>query len=256
MAIKFSKEDQEKLKNDNSEIYQKRTEETNQQDIKNLKGKEKWTHFKDYYLKSVIIAVIVVCFIVVSIVQSIVNQETPALYIAIQGDAFLDENVEAFEEAIGKYLKLGDKEVVLVDTACDDQKLQTYLYAGTIDIYIAPDEVFKRWASSEYFCSSNKHKDVAFYKDIDEKYHYSTQYLTSEDILSNKEDTNYVPSDKTMYQCGLYLTDSKKYRMLGGSVKKPVLGISTTTEHMQEAKEFVQFMMDNSRELKMEVNAE
>lgn len=40
MAMQFSKEDQEKLKNDKSEIYRKRTEETNREDVENLSKKE------------------------------------------------------------------------------------------------------------------------------------------------------------------------------------------------------------------------
>ena len=42
MAMQFSKEDQEKLKNDKSEIYRKRTEETNREDVENLSKKGKW----------------------------------------------------------------------------------------------------------------------------------------------------------------------------------------------------------------------
>ena len=36
MAINFSKEDKEKLKENTSALYQKRTEESNKEDIKNL----------------------------------------------------------------------------------------------------------------------------------------------------------------------------------------------------------------------------
>ena len=41
MAMQFSKEDQENLKNDKSEIYRKRTEETNREDVENLSKKGK-----------------------------------------------------------------------------------------------------------------------------------------------------------------------------------------------------------------------
>lgn len=52
--MQFSKEDQEKLKNDKSEIYRKRTEETNREDVENLSKKGKWEYFKQYYLKGLI----------------------------------------------------------------------------------------------------------------------------------------------------------------------------------------------------------
>ena len=47
MAMQFSKEDQEKLKNDKSEIYRKRTEETNREDVENLSKKGKWEYLSN-----------------------------------------------------------------------------------------------------------------------------------------------------------------------------------------------------------------
>lgn len=254
MAIHFSEEDQKKLREDTSEIYQKRTEETNREDVENLSGKGKWQYFKDYYLKTTVIAVIVICFLAVSLVQAFTRKPSNALYIAIQQDALDEKQVQAFEKAIEKYLDVDTKwEKVTVDTSCTDQQLQTYLYTGTADIVITGEENFYNWASAEYFMSTEKNKQVAFYKDYDEKYQYRTTYITGKDVLDNKETRKTEEgSDKTEYHCGLYLTDSEKYKQLGGFLDKPVLGLSNTTEQLGNAKKFVRYMMDNTQKMSLE----
>lgn len=255
MAMQFSKEDQEKLKNSHSEIYRKRTEETNREDIEKLSKKDKWIHFKQYYLKAVVIAVVVVALLIAGMIQAATKKATTALYIAIQKDIIQEEDVPAIEAAIEDYLGMDtDEEEVKVEISSDDKQLQTYFYAGTADILIADEESFQKWGEAQYFFDSNTSDKVAFYKDYDEKYQFKTQYITGEDILNNK--TEYAdktePSDKTEYNCGIYLTDSEKYRQMGGVVEKPVLGIATSTKHLEYAQDFAKYMMDNNQEMKLE----
>ncbi|MDD7402833.1 MAG: hypothetical protein SO170_09515 [Butyribacter sp.] len=259
MAMQFSEEDKEKLKNDSSEIYRKRTEETNRQDIEQLTGKARWQHFADYYLKIVVVVVVVAAILIVGLVRSVTNRTSTALYIAIQNDAFDEKKIEAFEEAIGEYLKINpDKEIVVVNTACSDQQLQTFFYAGTADILITDAENFEHWGAAQYFYDSEHNKEVSFYKDYDEKYLYRTKYITGEDVLNNKEkEVNETEaSDQTAYNCGIYLTDSEKYRQIGGGLDYPVLGIANTTENLAEAKAFAKFMMDNSQKMELDVKNE
>lgn len=70
MAMQFSKEDQEKLKNDKSEIYRKRTEETNREDVENLSKKGKWEYFKQYYLKGLIVVIVVAVLLIAGAIQA------------------------------------------------------------------------------------------------------------------------------------------------------------------------------------------
>lgn len=255
MAIHFTEEEKEQLKNNPAEIYRKRTDETNKQDIENLSREGKWQYFKDYYLKITIIGVIVLGFLVFFAVQAATRKPSNAIYIAIQRDVLDEARVQAFKEALEKHMKLDtDVEVVTVDTGCNDQQLQAYFYAGTADILITSEENYEKWGSSEYFFDANTDKEVAFYKDYDEKYRYYTKYITSEDVLNNKETAKTEKgSDQTEYNCGLYLTDSEKYKQLQGQFKKPVIGISKATERLTEAREFVQYMMDNTQKMKLEV---
>lgn len=256
MAMQFSKEDQEKMKNDKSEIYQKRTERTNQEDIMNLSRKGKIQHFKDYYLKTVLIVVVIVAIVGGSIIKSVTDRKATALYVAIQKDAFAEETIAAYEDAIEKYLKINrENEMVIVNTSLSDQELQTLFYAGTADILITSESAFEAWGAGQYFYDSENCEEVSFYKDYDEKYLYRTQYITSEDILNNKETdvAETKPSDNTAYNCGIYLTDSEKYMQIGGGIAKPVLGISNNTKHLAEAKKFTKYMMDNTQKMELDI---
>lgn len=255
MAMMFSEEEQERLQEDKSEIYQKRDEETNKDDVRNLSTKGKIQQFMDYYFKSVLIAIVVIGVIITGMVQATTKKPENALYVAIQNDVIPEENINAFEKVLEKYYRLDtDKEIVTVRMDCDDQTLQTYLYAGTVDVVIMEEENYKRWAQAEYFLDVETDKEMAFCKKYDKEYLFRSQYITGEDILKNdrKEVSETKPSDEEFYTNGVYLTDSEKYKQLGGAVAKPVIGISTASNHVTDAKEFVKYMMDNEKKMKLE----
>jgi hypothetical protein len=255
MAMHFSKEEQEKLENDPSELYKKRTKETVQEEIANLSAKGKLQQFKDYYLKGILAAILIIGIIVYGIRETVVNQGREALYIAIQKDAIPEEYIDSFQDAIGEYLGLDPKkEIVTVNISATDQFLQTYFYAGRADILITDEQYFGQWGQAEYFYSSEDNEEVSFYKDYDEKYRYYTTYVTGEDIRSNDKTMTKETqaSDKTKHNCGLYLTDSEKYKQLSGAFQKPVLGIAASTSHLEDAEKFVEFMMDNNVKMTLE----
>ena len=70
-------------------------------------------------------------------------------------------------------------------------------------------------------------------------------------ILNNTktEASDTKASDKTEYNCGIYLSDSQKYRQMGGQLDKPVLGIATSTKHIEYATQFAKYMMDNNKKM-------
>ncbi len=255
MAMQFSEEDREKLKKDKSAIYQKRSDKVGKEELANLSGKGKWQHFVDYYLKAAVAVVLVLCLIVGGVIHTFMNRKMCALYIAIQKDIIAEEQIPFVQEAIAQYLELNtDREEVTIDISCSDRQLQTYFYAGTADILITDEESFQKWGQAEYFYAPEKYKEVAFYEEYDEALRYRSKYVTGEDVLNDteREAKEAAAGDVTEYTCGLYLTDSKKYRQIGGAIEKPVLGISVTTKHLPEAEAFVKYMLDNSKELSLD----
>ncbi len=76
------------------------------------------------------------------------------------------------------------------------------------------------------------------------------------DILNNKKTAmTEKGSDQTDYNCGLYLTESEKYGQMETFLEKPVVGISIATKRLTEAREFVRYMMDNSQEMELDMEA-
>lgn len=254
MAMQFSEEDREKLRKDKSAIYQKRSDKVSKEELANLSGKEKWQHFVDYYLKATVAVILVLCLVIGGVVHTYMTRKMCALYIVIQKDIIPEEQVPFVQEAVAQYLKLDtDREEVMIDISCSDRQLQAYFYAGTADILITDEESFQKWGQAEYFYTLEEYKEVAFYKEYDETLRYRSRYVTGNDVLNDteREAKEAAPGDETEYTCGLYLTDSKKYRQIGGAIEKPVLGIAVTTKHLSEAEAFVKYMLDNSKELSL-----
>lgn len=248
MAIHFSKEDEEKLKNSTAAIYQKRSDETNREDIKALSVKEKCRHFLGYYSKKIIVAVILLAVIVTACIQIFRPRPETGLHIVVGSSSLDKSTVQAFEKAVQNYLKYDDeKKVVKVSLEKDTQKMQTYLYSGDCDVVILDEEYFKDCAQKQFFYDMQRYKEVSFYKQYDKKLLYNSAYLTEEELMKGLE----AKSSDKKYSCGLYLTESEKCRQLAGNLKKPVLGISLMSEHSKDAKAFTEFMMDNSKKMQL-----
>lgn len=256
MAIHFSEEDQKKLNQDTSEIYQKRTRKTTEEDVKNLSAVGKWQHFKDYYLKAVLIGILILVLVGIQVFDMMKGKPDHALYVAVQDDVFEDETIAALEDTLEKYYDLNpEQEIVRVSVDGDVSQIQTYLYTGTIDVLIASEEQFQKWAESGYFFDTKRNSEVEFYENYDEKYQFRTKYISGEDVRESEDRSNIQASDTTEYYCGVYLTDSEKYRQIGGYLEKPVAGIANATKHSERAKEFVEYMMDNSIPMNLKINA-
>ena len=86
---------------------------------------------------------------------------------------------------------------------------------------------------------------VSFYKDYDKDKQFFCEYVSGEDVRESEKTANEAESaDGKTYNFGLYLDGSEKYtKSLGGLVKKPVIGITATSKHKEEAVQFIKWMM-------------
>lgn len=242
MAINFSEEDKEKIKNDQSEIYTKRTKETYAEYVKNLKGKDKRRYFADYYLKFVIIAIAVITGIIFFI-RDTATKPNIVLSVAIDGDIIEDESLAKFTEIIEDELNL-DTEHEKADIFCvmDERQLQVLLYTGGADVLIAPEEKFQKWAERECFIEPGSKEEILFYNDLPEEQKYYSAYIDSTNTENGKETEEGQGSSK-LYNCGVYLTGTDKYtNELGGYTKNPVAGIAASSENTDYAVTFLKYM--------------
>lgn len=251
MAMHFSKEDQEKLKKDSSEIYKKRTKDSTKEDVANLDTKGKIRYFFDYYFKFVVVGVVILSVLTAVLTEIFKKRPAEVLYIAIRHDMMENEQIEKFSRVLEDHFKLDkEREKVVVDLCSSDMELQTYIFANTVDVVIMDGENFKRWATADYFVTAEEDSLVSFYKDYEEKYRYRAQHLTAEDRMKQEEEGKAEPVDPFEYNCGLYLTDSEKFKMLSLEMKDPVTAITKGTKHKKRAVEFVKYMMDNEIPMK------
>lgn len=249
MAVHFSKEDQENLEKDQAEIYKKRTKESEAEERKNLSWREKLTHFQYYYLKTCLVVLVIIAMVGLQVYDYFTKDQV-ALFVGIQGEVLMDETIEELEEELSEYLGFRGREKVRISLESDQRQIQTYLYSGTIDVFIASSEDFSEWAKSDYLFNQNVHEEVDFYADYPVEYRFYSQIMTGEDIRSNVHDTNVKPSDKTEYLCGLSLKDSDKYKQIGGLIPDPVVGINYNSKHTEEAKQLVLYLMDNEQKMR------
>lgn len=252
MAVHFSDEEKEKLKQDKASIYEDHTDEAIKEEIKNLSWKGKLKQFQHYYLKGVIIAVVIIAMIGLQVYDAVTKADV-LLFICVQGDVIDDDNVEKIQKTLNEYLGYQDgKETVRLSLDGDDQQIQTFLYSGTADLLICSEENLEKWGHAGYFYSENGkdrakgNEEVAFYSEYPEKYRRYTQYISGEDVRSNTTDKNMKASDKTQYFTGLSLKDSEKYKQLGGMLPDPVIAMSNESKHPEDAEKIIRYLMDNS----------
>ena len=85
-----------------------------------------------------------------------------------------------------------------------------------------------------------------FYNEFDEDKKFYSNYISGEDILDSETIENAEPSDKTLYNYGIYLTGTDKYhKELGGFMAEPVAGISATAKNIDYAALFIKYMTRN-----------
>jgi hypothetical protein len=171
----------------NSDIYDKKYQNQSHRDEMNsLTPAQKFQYFKDYYLKYVIIAAIVLVVALVAI-KDIRTARNVAINIAVVDNAFNVNSIDNLQKDLRKKFKIPDDQSIRIDTDYNSKdynavnRLQTFIYGGTVDIVIAPEEFYKVFATNGYMKNDTDYEDVEFYKDIAEEYRYRTKYTYDED---------------------------------------------------------------------------
>lgn len=248
MAMNFSEEEKKKMLADDSEIYQKREDglDANNGELKKLKGRKKGEYFRQYYMGSVAVLLVIAILAVLFFKNAFERKPQCALYIAIEDDVLDEQKVADFEKEIEKYLNIdGKKEYVKIDNGTDAKQVQTYIYSGVVDVVIASEDTYKRWSREGCMTEPGTSDTVSFYNDYDKEKKFFSEYVSGEDVRESDETANKARSaDGKTYNFGLYLNGSSKYtKGLGGLLNKPVIGISAASKHAEEAAEFVKWMM-------------
>ncbi len=244
MAKLAQDDDRGKLKKD-ALIYQKRKDTDSKEEYEKLDANGKWQYFKDYYLKNIIIITVLVLIAGYYIIGA-VTKPTNTIYIAIADDTFSKEQIRQLEKDIATYLGLNSKkEVVTINVDYNsqngqsDQQLENYLYSGDCDIVIASREGFEYWAEGGYFLEPESSDVVSFYEEVPNKDRIYTTVIEGAEIRGEKE------TDDNQYNFGISVSDSEKYKALGGKGKTAVAGIVNSSKHQEEAAAVLEYILKN-----------
>lgn len=257
--IKDAKNKQTVLDN-SAEIYKQRQEQSEKQKLSNMTFQEKVTYFKNYYLAKTIIVLVIAALAGYFLYTVITPDPENVLYTAIVDYAIDEDTAATIQSDLEKKLNIDkDKQEILFDTSfylggdttassssdgssaeaspavssdsqytmASQQKLITYLYAGEIDVMVAPESSFSQYAGIGYFSKLSDELPTDLFTALSDSYFYSA---TEDDASSGAY--------------GIYLDGAKIYDNKGELIDKPVLGIVVNSEHKQNAIELVRYLFD------------
>ena len=140
-------------------IYQQRNDTDYKAEYEKLDSKGKFQFFKDYYLQTIVVIAVLVIVGGYYLYGSLTKPQT-VLYVAVCDDNLDEKQVEKLEKAVGTYLGLDNKhEIVTINTDYNSsngtlsEQLQSYIYAGTCDVVIAPKKVYLLCTAKSGFTS-------------------------------------------------------------------------------------------------------
>lgn len=236
-----------------SEIYNKRTLETEKEAAKNLDKKGKLRYFKDYYLGKILFGLFILAIFVLLGREVIMKKDTAFCVVFL--DATLDEKtVTAMKEELTELFDIDtDKEEIVINTNYQSTtpegltSLTAAMYAGQVDVVICARDSFTNMAENGCFLYQEDGTDTDFYKNIDETSQVYCVYEDgeTEDPYAKRTytagDAN-SPDNENAYLFGLSLQNSAKFKSwkTTSTPADSVVGIVGTSEHADRGKQYIQ----------------
>lgn len=224
-------------------IYEKRDEgESEKSKWSKMDRKQKITHFKTYYLRPLLIGIVVLCVAGFFFYKDVIVKKDVVYCCAILNEQALDMPLTEFGEGYTSYLGLDpdkqlssfhlfftDREIaeaVGASVSSDLTQVSSMIYAKKLDSMIAGQEDFDTYMEKKVLM------------DLDG--------LLSEEELAALRPYLYVPElpeNEERHPYGIYLDQSPVYRTIfrdgGGIVEKPVFGIVFNSEKKEESRKFL-----------------
>ncbi len=234
-------------------IYEKRDEtESGKSRWKKMNRSQKITQFKTYYLRPLIVGVLILCVIGFFIYKDVITKKDIAFRCAIVNEVATEIPVNAFSDEFTQYMKLNpDKNLssfhlyytdtqlaqkVGASTASDLSQISSLIYASLLDGMIAGEKDFTTYHNNGFFVDLNE--------------------FLSEEELKAIEPYLYIPDDEKnteKHAYGVYLEKSERYNSIfqggGGVVQKPIYGIITNSENTDRGRYFLYYLFPELQKL-------
>jgi hypothetical protein len=216
--------------NEDADIYRHPDEHlTEKEKWKRMDRHGKWQYFKDYYLRYVLIAgLLVMCVVCVSMFISGHHTTDTVLYVGFVNESIDPDREEAVKKNLEEVLSFDpEKESVLFDSTLFLQDDNSYLTKNTMTVL------------TEQFYTGNMDLFVAE-KDVFESYEEQGAFLSLKEVFSEEE---YADLEEYLYDdCSYSLKDSEIYHSFA-SLSDPVIGICRKSKHMERNIAFIKYLL-------------
>lgn len=232
-----------RLKED-AAIYSKRQDNKSEKEKwSNLSSHEKVQYFKDYYLKFVIAGALILAFIIWFLYSIFKPKPETMLTVTLINSTMTDEASEALSSQLSSYLDIDtEKEEIFIDTSlylddenpseatmASEQKMVAYAFSGELDIIIAQEDVFERYAKQGYFINLAEALPSNLYSQFND-----TFYMTRAE-----DDTEDIPY-------GISIAGYERFENLESYIQNPVIGIMANTKHKSNAVDTIQWFTETN----------
>lgn len=234
-------------------IYEKRDEtESEKSRWKKMDRKEKFTQFKTYYLRPLIVGILILCVVGFFIYKDVITKKDIAFRCAIVNEVATEIPVNAFADEFTKYMKLDPEknlssfhmyytnselaQKVGANVTSDLSQVSSLIYAALLDSMIAGEEDFNTYLDNDFFVDLNE--------------------FLSEEELKAIEPYLYIPDSEknpNHHAYGIYLQKSEVYQSIfqggGGVVEEPIYGIITNSENRDRGRYFLYYLFPELQQL-------
>ncbi|MCM1245892.1 MAG: hypothetical protein NC293_09655 [Roseburia sp.] len=226
-------------------IYEKRDEEESEKSKwSRMDQEQRKTHFKTYYLRSLIIGVLVLCIVGFFIYKDVITKKDVIYYCAILNEQAFDIPLTEFGEGYVEHLGLDpDRQLSSFHLFYTDGELARAAGASaSSDLTQVSSMVFAKKLDSLIAGQNDydTYRQESIMMDLSE--------LLSEEELAVLQDDLYVPEtdNEAGHPYGVYLDQSPVYETIfrdgGGIVEKPIFGVVFNSEKKEESRQFLYYV--------------
>lgn len=234
---------------DDAAIYQKREPKTERQKFGEMKNRhDKLKYLRTYYLKPALISIGIIAIAVYFIYTVFSPKDKCLMRVAFVdypfSSALTDEMKADFIEAAG--ITLENHEVLEFDGSTyqisnsydysSSAVLATHIMAKELDIFIAPESIFRNYAFNGTIGSLTELLPSDLYSALSD-YFFLSQVKQDDETIEEASGAEYV--------LGIYLDETPFWEEYGSylnSLERPVIGIVTNSRNKEMAIDFIRYL--------------
>ncbi|XCP84768.1 hypothetical protein ABXS75_17235 [Roseburia hominis] len=226
---------------DDSILYQKRDDSFKKEDFSNLSPKQKFVYFKDYYLKWIIIGVIVLAVIFSLLNTMVFNRSNYVVSLTFLNECEL-EKTEELSADVKDYLKAtGKNDTVTISSFNLNQHQMEMAYfaqasAGTIDLIVCSRDYFEEGAAQGSFADLSELLPEQMYESL------ASSILSASEAEFDDDGNPISYQDPAPY--GIDISSSSQLEKYGIGGTDVVLCIARNADHQDTAIKMVSFFTD------------